>query len=1034
MEEDYKAVCCLRKCMSDLSQLWSDEPWTLAVVISTSPFNKKTKIKTLFIRKVRMDGSLEGLPMSCFILGTMGKRVDGKVHAGDILCLYRSVEFVWKDDDVCPEISCIRAELGPGDGARLIWISVTGRGGCAHCGRGAPAAAPSPRQRVVSPRKPTASPQQPTASPRQPPASPRQPAAASAQQTAISPRQPAASAQEPGAAGRSSSRQPAVSPQQPTVSPRQPAVSPRQPTVSPRQPAVSAQEPGAAGTPAFTSTPPRAAYSGTADQPARPDSPVVEPQAAEAPAPPTAVEELMDTSEDSTQSQAAVFMNSVPASDPSDTYTLLMDIGRNDPGLNQRPNLMGVIVGVPQPPRRTQRSYMVMVVIKDPSCCAEDAPRSDFVVFGFVQSPADLPLPDGDHGLRVGNILRARHVKVEKHGNRPDGRVFRGAALTVFSGELHDPATPLGAAIPPPTVTDAERRRLEWLRRWWALEHSHQERISRAKDAQIGDLVRPGLYNIKCKLMALDEIGGRLFARVEDGTRCPLPCLEPRPDDPDDDPDAPMPSSPSESETQVFRELADRVPVLVSDRRCAGLLRELHQAGARFVQLFRVRVIDVLQDEDTALLAMSLSLKRADEPLVRPLQLDSDDVSDIRLRLEAMAASNPAADREQAPPPVESQTPAAPAPETCPQQPAAGTAASRVETENNRIETGTGTCQTQTGPSRTESSWHPDQQESMEVTEASEAMAASNPAADGEQAPPPVESQTPPSPAPEQRAPCPQQPVADTETSRVDIESNRAETKTGGSQSESASQAESILYPVQQESMEFTDTPSDLPAVSETADPPAVSQTADPPAVALDSPTSSVPASERFATPPQSPDGRHALTAAAFLSPVPFEDAAAQPAERTFRTRCAVRWCVPYSSPQSLRPLLMANCMQPECITQYLGAALPDQTDLNEDLEPIYRCVRCRAEMPLGVALPLELHAIGGRGEPLHALLAGEAAEQLLGTTVTVTSLRVVHQRVMALMEATRSGLTGEVGLLPLDESHRRYMVVDTVLAGIVEG
>ncbi|KAF0286797.1 hypothetical protein FJT64_014733 [Amphibalanus amphitrite] len=635
-----------------------------------------------------------------------------------------------------------------------------------------------------------------------------------------------------------------------------------------------------------------------------------------------------------------------------------------------------------------------MVVIKDPSCCAEDAPRSDFVVFGFVQSPADLPLPDGDHGLRVGNILRARHVKVEKHGNRPDGRVFRGAALTVFSGELHDPATPLGAAIPPPTVTDAERRRLEWLRRWWALEHSHQERISRAKDAQIGDLVRPGLYNIKCKLLALDEIGGRLFARVEDGTRCPLPCLEPRPDDPDDDPDAPMPSSPSESETTG-----------------------LHQAGARFVQLFRVRVIDVLQDEDTALLAMSLSLKRTDEPLVRPLQLDSDEVADIRLRLEAMAASNPAADREQAPPPEESQTPAAPAPETCPQQPAAGTAASRVETENNRIETGTGTCQTQTGPSRTESSWHPDQQESMEVTEVPEAVAASNPAADREQAPPPVESQTPPSPAPEQRAPCPQQPVADTETSRADIGINRAETKTGGSQSESVSQADSILYPVQQESMEFTDTPSDLPAVSETADPPAVSQTADPPAVALDSPTSSVPASERFATPPQSPDGRHALTAAAFLSPVPFEDAGR-----------------PAGGAHSLRPLLMANCMQPECITQYLGAALPDQTDLNENLEPIYRCVRCRAEMPLGVALPLELHAIGGRGEPLHALLAGEAAEQLLGTTVTVTSLRVVHQRVMALMEATRSGLTGEVGLLPLDESHRRYMVVDTVLAGIAEG
>ncbi|KAF0308553.1 hypothetical protein FJT64_020239 [Amphibalanus amphitrite] len=352
---------------------------------------------------------------------------------------------------------------------------------------------------------------------------------------------------------------------------------------------------------------------------------------------------------DSAQSQTAHFLRDIPASDPDNVYTLLRDVGLDDPPLQLRPSLMGVITNVPQPPRHTQRSYMFMVVLKDPSCWDDASPRKDFVVFGFVPSPADLPAAGDDHGLRPGNVLRLRSVKVERRAGKLDGRVFRGSQLDVFSGAEDGPPVPLGAAGRP--VTEAERRRLQWLRRWWLVERPHQERIAAATDARLSDVSGPGLCHLKVRLLALDESDGRLIARVTDGTRCPLPVGGPA------DPTPPGSSEPTDPAAGY-----SRVPVYVADRSCAEALRRGPADAVRFLYLVRVRVDCSPPTEDTAAPAATFAMERADDPLVLPLDVSSDDVMDIRLRMEP-ATAGPGRGRAGTGPGWNGTTPgAAPAP------------------------------------------------------------------------------------------------------------------------------------------------------------------------------------------------------------------------------------------------------------------------------------------------------------------------------------------------------------------------------------
>ena len=153
-------------------------------------------------------------------------------------------------------------------------------------------------------------------------------------------------------------------------------------------------------------------------------------------------------------------------------------------------------------------------------------------------------------------------------------------------------------------------------------------------DAELSDVSRPGLYILRCKLQSLVEERGELFARVRNGTRCPVPCAELRSGDSND------PASPAESETQVFREQTDCVMVRVADRRCASALRTQREraAGAVFLLLLRVRATDELSEQKTCSSGLAFALEREDEPLALPLAADSFDVARIWERLEAASA------------------------------------------------------------------------------------------------------------------------------------------------------------------------------------------------------------------------------------------------------------------------------------------------------------------------------------------------------------------------------------------------------------
>ena len=166
----------------------------------------------------------------------------------------------------------------------------------------------------------------------------------------------------------------------------------------------------------------------------------------------------------------------------------------------------------------------------------------------------------------------------------------------------------------------------------------------------------------------------------------------------------------------------------------------------------------------------------------------------------------------------------------------------------------------------------------------------------------------------------------------------------------------------------------------------------------------------------------------------PLEEVPGQPAGRPFRTRCLLRCGATWPDDSDPRPMLMATCLQPDCRTQFRGAAMP-QLLLNDNLQPAYMCPRCMVEMRLSLAVPFELHAIsGGEGSGwLQAVAAGESAARLLSAPVRVGSLLAVRRRLAAVAAAVRAGLSGEVGLLPLPEPDRRYMIVDTALVRVTE-
>ena len=207
----------------------------------------------------------------------------------------------------------------------------------------------------------------------------------------------------------------------------------------------------------------------------------------------------------------------------------------------------------------------------------------------------------------------------------------------------------------------------------------------------------------------------------------------------------------------------------------------------------------------------------------------------------------------------------------------------------------------------------------------------------------------------------------------------------------------------------------------------------------LDIPSSLEAAPQRVSSPPLELSPRiatRAVVTANSLPLVPFARVSQQPACRPFRVRCVLRagGALAVDGELNGSALLIATCLNPECRTQYRGEALPS-IHVKASMEMVQLCRRCDGELPLGLALPLLVCDPSGRGRPryLQALAADEQAELLLAIAVRCSSLPAVRRRLNAVAPALRAGISGEVGLLPLPEERRRYMVVETVLTGVPE-